>query len=244
MPVVVKRLTPANFEPLIEERPFTLVRVGSTARVAFHEGLVEYFAATRPGVLTFAVVLRNELPRTSWLAENFVSAVGPVRGGIGDGYYLLERGLVVGHHRGEVRDNIHYGDPAELAEQRQHVLRHAFGGRRVPPPTLEAVRAIVTYFDDVLNRKLGATNERSRWVHEDREPATAPATATVDPYEVLGVTRQATDDEVKAAYRESLKMNHPDKVAHLSAALQKFAEAQTIAIVDAYEQIRKERGAD
>ncbi|KAH7367623.1 DnaJ domain-containing protein [Plectosphaerella cucumerina] len=35
---------------------------------------------------------------------------------------------------------------------------------------------------------------------------------TIDPYEVLGLDREATADQVKSAYRKSALKNHPDKV--------------------------------
>ena len=31
-----------------------------------------------------------------------------------------------------------------------------------------------------------------------------------DPYEVLGISQNATDDEIKAAYRKLAKQYHPD----------------------------------
>ena len=40
------------------------------------------------------------------------------------------------------------------------------------------------------------------------------------------------------AYRDQVKLNHPDKVAHLSPALQKFAEQQTVALTQAYQRIK------
>lgn len=68
-------------------------------------------------------------------------------------------------------------------------------------------------------------------------PPRAQAPSAEDPYVMLGITASATDDEVKSAYRNQIKLNHPDKVAHLSPALQAFAQAQTIAVKNAYEAI-------
>ncbi len=48
----------------------------------------------------------------------------------------------------------------------------------------------------------------------------------------------ATLKQVTVAYRDHVKLNHPDKVAHLSPALQKFAEQQTIALTQAYQRIK------
>ena len=46
-----------------------------------------------------------------------------------------------------------------------------------------------------------------------------------DPYEVLGVTRTASDDEIRAAYRALARTHHPD-VSDEPDAEAKFAEVQ------------------
>ncbi|EON99835.1 hypothetical protein UCRPA7_4702 [Phaeoacremonium minimum UCRPA7] len=45
--------------------------------------------------------------------------------------------------------------------------------------------------------------------HEDLVDGEPPV---IDPYEVLGIERTATADEVKSAYRKAALQNHPDKV--------------------------------
>ncbi len=60
-----------------------------------------------------------------------------------------------------------------------------------------------------------------------------------NPYEVLGVSPSATDEEVKKAYRELSRKYHPDSYANnplAELAEEKFKEVQ-----QAYEQIMKER---
>jgi DnaJ-domain-containing protein 1 len=58
-----------------------------------------------------------------------------------------------------------------------------------------------------------------------------------DPYEVLGVLKTASQEEIHAAYRKQASMYHPDKVAHLGLELQKVAEWKMQEINKAYEQI-------
>lgn len=61
-------------------------------------------------------------------------------------------------------------------------------------------------------------------------------------YSVLGISPDATDDEVKSAYRRMAMKNHPDKVATLGPEVQKAAEEKFKQVQQAYEAIKKERG--
>lgn len=61
-------------------------------------------------------------------------------------------------------------------------------------------------------------------------------------YTILGITPDATDDEVKKAYREMAKKYHPDKVGYLGEDVRKSAEQKFKEVNDAYEKIKKQRG--
>lgn len=60
-----------------------------------------------------------------------------------------------------------------------------------------------------------------------------------DPYKVLGISRDATDDEVKKAYREKSRIYHPD--ANVNNPNKDKAEEMFKLIQQAYDQIMHER---
>lgn len=62
-----------------------------------------------------------------------------------------------------------------------------------------------------------------------------------DPYKVLGVARDATDEEIKKAYRELARKYHPDNYA--GNPLADLVEEKMKEINEAYDQIQKERSS-
>ena len=65
---------------------------------------------------------------------------------------------------------------------------------------------------------------------------------TQSAYKVLGISPNATNDEVKAAYRKMALQHHPDRVATLGEDIRLAAEKKFKEINDAKERIYKERG--
>lgn len=66
--------------------------------------------------------------------------------------------------------------------------------------------------------------------------------STESAYKVLGITPEATDEEVKKAYRSMATIHHPDKVAHLGEDIQKEAHDKFQQINNAYNDIKSKRG--
>lgn len=67
--------------------------------------------------------------------------------------------------------------------------------------------------------------------------------ATTDAaYRILEIDKNASDQEVKKAYRKMVKKYHPDKLESLGPEHRRGAEEKFIAVQEAYEKIVKERG--
>ena len=60
-----------------------------------------------------------------------------------------------------------------------------------------------------------------------------------DPYKVLGISRDASDEEIKKAYREKSRKYHPD--ANVNNPNKEKAEEMFKLVQEAYDQIMKER---
>ena len=64
-----------------------------------------------------------------------------------------------------------------------------------------------------------------------------------DPYKVLGINSNASDDDVRKAYRKMAMKYHPDRVAGMSEELQRNAADQMKEINQAYEVIKQRRAS-
>ncbi|MBA64564.1 MAG: molecular chaperone DjlA [Candidatus Marinimicrobia bacterium] len=60
-------------------------------------------------------------------------------------------------------------------------------------------------------------------------------------FRVLEISPNASNNEIKRAYRKMANKYHPDKVAHLGKEMQNLAEDKFKAVNDAYQQLKKDR---
>ncbi|MBD8941239.1 MAG: J domain-containing protein, partial [Clostridiales bacterium] len=63
----------------------------------------------------------------------------------------------------------------------------------------------------------------------------------IDPYSVLGISRGASDEEIKKAYRNLSRKYHPD--ANINNPNKAQAEEKFKEVQQAYDQIMKEKEA-
>ena len=63
--------------------------------------------------------------------------------------------------------------------------------------------------------------------------------SVTDPFEVLGIEKDASNEEIKEAYRKMANKYHPDRVVHLGEEFQEIAEKRFKEIQKAYEMLKE-----
>jgi hypothetical protein len=245
---LIPRWSAARFVQQVTETRFALCAVGR-GRVQLEHGMVAWFDLTFPGQFSVGSLDTTSLP-AGFATSTFRTSRGVMRlgpSGPQSGTYLFDRGVVIGFHTGVVG----------FAPIQDRIAD--FVGPTVRTGDPDTVVAITRYLSELTSRKLRGEREWQTETPSPRQKAPPPRQNAPPPrderrppphrhtppppnadYELLGITMGATVKQATLAYREQVKLNHPDKVAHLSAALQKFAEQQTIAITQAYQRIKSD----
>lgn len=100
---------------------------------------------------------------------------------------------------------------------------------------LVVARGMFHFFGAMVGVLRRPPTERSQQAQEVNAEPTADLN---DPYQILGVRRDVTENELNLRYRQLLRMNHPDKVAQLDPAIQAFATERARRIIEAFEHVR------
>ena len=84
----------------------------------------------------------------------------------------------------------------------------------------------------------GESNQSSFNGHFDNSQQTENVSHKTDPYEILGVSKKASQDQIRNAYKSLAAKYHPDKVSHLGEEFRELAEQRFKEIQEAYQKLK------
>jgi DnaJ like chaperone protein len=97
---------------------------------------------------------------------------------------------------------------------------------------------------DYLLSRLAGEQKFEDWSHRREPPQRAGSGELDQAYQVLGISKSASDAELKKAYRRLMSQHHPDKLVAkgLPEEMMRVATEKTQEIKLAYELVKKRRG--
>jgi len=201
------------------------------------------------------------------VAFEVMGQVAKVDGRVSEGEVRVARGIMHGMQlsQQQVRDAIEHftdgksasyalaerldaldrqiGDRAELARAfMQLQLQSAIGAGPIGPDKRQLLWRVASALG--VSRAELAQIEALVRAHEQRNAQRSEAEAVDEAYRVLGVTPEASNDEIKKAYRRLMNQHHPDKLVArgLPESMAGMAEQKTVEVRAAYEKLKARRG--
>jgi len=141
----------------------------------------------------------------------------------------LKKGIPLDHICAVARGNMNYHSRLQLLH---YLFGVAYADGRFSPAEQNILYRIATYLEisSADFKAMGAMFGGNNNTTDNRA------------YEILGIERNTTVEEIKKAYRQMALKYHPDKVTHLGEDVRKAAEEKFKKIQEAYESVKKEKG--
>lgn len=137
---------------------------------------------------------------------------------------LMQQTIPVDEVSRQIKQNMNYSARLQL-------LHFLFGIATADGEVDAAEKEIIGF----ISREMGLTQSDFESIQAMFVPNTEAD------YKILEIERNATDEEVKKAYRRMAMKYHPDKVSHLGDDFQRAANEKFQSVNKAYENIKKER---
>jgi hypothetical protein len=100
-----------------------------------------------------------------------------------------------------------------------------------------ALVGILVYYYFYRQRNQGERKTREGFGEDFQAKKDEAPPSRGSPHEVLGLDRNATSEEIRAAYRRLANQYHPDKVSHLGEEFRVLAEQKFKEIQLAYQEL-------
>ncbi len=246
----VHRVLLASFAAFTASADFALLKVGSVLDGYFPKSLMDYFDGEYRGRFAYGTLNRESIPWRVWWSKHFGAIPGVLDSqSVHPGFYLFHFAQLVAYHPGQNRE--------ERDEPWVFLLKAAGGlyadyhlgtnvtGDVISTELEKGMQSALGFLEGTVQSlaripRPQATDSKADQGKQVPKPSDTPKART--PYEVLGLSPAASNDEVKKVYREQVARNHPDKVQHMSEDFHHLAEQNTKAITSAFEAIKRERG--
>ncbi|MEK9656909.1 MAG: DnaJ domain-containing protein [bacterium] len=101
-------------------------------------------------------------------------------------------------------------------------------------------RSEMTFIDQLVSLLQISSQDHDRVrAHYQQQGHSTSSNGHDNYYDVLGVSKTASSEDIKKAYKEACKKYHPDKVQHLGEEFKKVAEDKIKKINEAYAVLRR-----
>jgi DnaJ like chaperone protein len=129
-----------------------------------------------------------------------------------------------------------------IDSKEERLLLHICGQLRVSQFDYERLKARVQAQHRFYSRDY-QYQDQGQYRQQRQQPYQREQSSLQDAYEVLGLNKSASDEDVKKAYRRLMSQNHPDKLVAkgLPEVMMKLAKEKTQKITKAYETIQQAR---